>query len=183
MNEASAPFGDHDEAEAVVGKGIGCFQGADAVSRGDIRRRLETLAWDCPLHYDDATAQAHGYREAIAPVTMYLTWALEPYWKPGDPRPHNASAPLMPHLPLVSGIPGSWSSMVEVEVDVEFRATVYPGDRISACSAVTSVVRKRTSIGEGAFITVETTYRKQTGEVAAIDRLTIFRYHPHGTRQ
>jgi hypothetical protein len=40
------------------------------------------------------------------------------------------------------------------------------------------VTRKKTSIGDGAFIVVESTYTKSTGEVVAIDRITLYRYHP-----
>ena len=47
------PSGTWEEAEAQVGEVIGSFAGPDAVSHADIRRRLEVMEWDCPLHYDE----------------------------------------------------------------------------------------------------------------------------------
>src|SRR5262249_50588472 len=52
------------------------FEGADEVTRSDIRRKLEVFAFACPLHYDDTVAQAHGYRTVIAPRAMTPLWSL-----------------------------------------------------------------------------------------------------------
>jgi len=44
-------------------------------TENDIRHKLEVYCFDCPLHWDAAVAQAHGYRTLVAPVA--------------DPRPES----------------------------------------------------------------------------------------------
>src|SRR4051812_17797975 len=61
--------------------------GVDEVSLNEIRHKVETYCFDCPLHYDEKVAQAHGYRTIVAPLAMTGLWAVPPYWIPGDPSP------------------------------------------------------------------------------------------------
>ena len=57
----------------------------DEVTRSDIRRKLEVYCFDCPLHYDESVARAHGYRTIIAPAALTPLWAMPAYWSPGEP--------------------------------------------------------------------------------------------------
>jgi acyl dehydratase len=174
------PSGTWDDAEAQVGKEIGSFEGPDEVNKADIRRRLEVFSWDCPIHVDDEVARAHGYEGIVAPASMHMVWALPSYWAPGEPRHQELQHRFMTTIPMVMNVPGEGSGMVDTECEVEYFEPVYPGDEISATSKILSVVRKKTSIGDGAFVVVESTYKKATGEIVAIDRLTLYRYHPKG---
>src|SRR5207237_4493080 len=88
--------GTWEDAESWVGRELAQYQGADDVTVGDIRRRLEVLAWDCPLHYDEAVARQYGYRTVVSPATMLMTWAMPAYWAPGDPRPTLDDGALVP---------------------------------------------------------------------------------------
>ena len=169
--------GTWEDAESLVGRELGGYQGADEVTVGDIRRRLEVLAWDCPLHYDEAVARQHGYRGVVAPATMLMTWAMPPYWSPGDPRPQLDDAALLPTYPFTQ-IPAPGQFMFATSSETEYHEPVYPGDRITATSVLVDITRKRLSVGDGAFFLIETTYSKQTGEVVGIERLTVFRYSP-----
>jgi acyl dehydratase len=169
-----------DRAETLVGSEIGRFSGADAVSLGDIRRRLEVLAWDCALHYDEAVAQAHGYRTIVAPASMYMTWAMPRYWEPGMPRPASLQHRYMPDLPMVMNLPGEGAGLFDTDFEVRYHQPVYPGDRICGSSRIISITRKRLSVGAGAFIVVESTFTNQNDDVVAVDRVTLFRYEPEG---
>jgi hypothetical protein len=169
------PDGTWEDAESWVGRELAQYEGADDVTVGDIRRRLEVLAWDCPLHYDEGTAREHGYRTVVAPVTMLMTFAMPPYWSPGDPRPTLNDPALLPSYPFTQ-IPAPGEFMFATESETEYLEPVYPGDRISARSVLLSITRKRLSIGDGAFFLIETTYAKHTGEVVGVERLTVFRY-------
>ena len=51
----------------------------------DIRRKLEVYCFDCPLHYDEDVAKAHGYRTLVAPSAMTGLWSMRPLWTPGQP--------------------------------------------------------------------------------------------------
>ena len=169
-----------DEAEAKVGKKIGTFEGPDAVTLSDIRRRLQVLEWDCPLHYDEEVAREHGYAGVVAPAAMHMTVTLPSYWEPGKPRNQDLSHRFMPTLPMVVAAPGEGDGMIDTECEVEYFEPIYPGDKIKATSKITSVTRKKTKVGDGAFIVIESDYTKQTGELVATDRLTLFRYTPEG---
>lgn len=169
--------GTWEDAQSWVGRELTRYEGADEVTAGDIRRRLEVLAWGCPLHYDEAVAKEHGYRTVVAPATMLMTWAMPPYWSPGDPRPQLDDPAYIPGYPFTQ-IPAPGEFMFATESDTEYFEPVHPGDRITATSVLRSITRKRLSVGDGAFFLVETTYTKQTGDVVGIERLTVFRYSP-----
>jgi acyl dehydratase len=169
------PQGTWEDAQSWVGRVLGKLEGADEVTLGDIRRRLEVLAWDCPLHYDEAIAQEHGYRTVVAPSTMLMTWAMPPYWSPGDPRPELKDPAYIPSYPFTR-IPAPGEFMFATSSETEYYEPVYPGDRITATSVLADLTRKRLSVGDGAFFLIETTYTKQTGEVVGVERLTVFRY-------
>jgi hypothetical protein len=163
-------------AQDLVGTVIGRFVGADVVSRADIRRRLQVLALDCPLHYSEEIAKAHGYETVVAPVSMYKSWSFPAYWEVGEPRPDSVEEYIMPRIPSVADVPGVGDYLVVSNVDVQFFTPIYPGDRISGESVLKSVTPKRTSVGDGAFYEVATTYTKATGEVVAMDCMTMYRY-------
>ena len=169
-----------DEVEASVGTEVGAFVGADAVSLADIRRRLEVLAWDCPLHYDEAIARRYGYRTVVAPVSMHLSAAFPAYWSPGEPRPTSETEVLMPRIPLATDVGGTGDRIIDTGFDVQYGEPLYPGDSVSAVSRLAKVTRKRTRIGDGAFVVVETTYTKQSGAEVAVDQLTAFRGRSSG---
>jgi acyl dehydratase len=173
----SLTLGTWDDTFALVGKEIVRLTGPDEVTAADIRRRLEALAWDCPLHYDEAAAQAAGYRTIVAPATMLMTWVMPPYWKPGDSQPALDDPVLVP--PLAGCIiPAPGTAIFATGNSTEYHEPVYPGDRITAVAVLTDVKRKRLSVGDGAFLPVETTYTKQTGEVVGVELMTFFRYIP-----
>jgi len=64
-------IGTWEETEEFVGTSFPTVRGADAVEAGAIRRRLEVLEWDCPLHCDTHGSGSDG--GLIAPATMVGT--------------------------------------------------------------------------------------------------------------
>jgi len=171
--------GTWEQAEALVGQELETIVGADEVTRADIRRKLEVFGFDSPLNTDDEVARAHGYREVPAPTSMLLTWCMPAYWKPGDP-PLSPDDPLLFPPYAVVRVPAPGGKAFATNFETEFHEPVYAGDRITSTTVLVDITRKTTAVGEGAFFTVETTHRKQTAEVAGIDRLTIFRYDSEG---
>jgi len=135
------------------------------VNRADIRRRLEVLAWDCPLHYDEsvagrtATAVSSPRHDADDLGDAAVLVARRSGADAGDP-------PLFPRLGLCR-VPAPGEAGFVTSCETEYFEPVYPGDRITATSVPTEVTRKTLAVGDGAFISVTTTYTKQTGEVVA----------------
>jgi hypothetical protein len=170
-------LGSWEDTEGSLGEVIARLTGPDEVNAADIRRRLEVLAWDCPLHYDDAVARAHGYRGVVAPTTMLMTWVMPPYWSPGDPPPTLEDLPLYPSLGLCR-VPAPGEAGFITSCETEYFEPVYRGDRITATSVPTEVTRKTLSVGDGAFISVTTAYTNQAGVVVGVERIVVFRYTP-----
>jgi acyl dehydratase len=169
-NLAHGPW---EDAEALVGTELMRTEGADDVTRADIRRKLEAIGFDCQVHYDEAVARQHGYRDVVAPVSMTRVFSLPPYWRPGEPR-----IGTQPQIPSIAGagVPGEGDSLIATQVRMDYGEPVHPGDRISSRAVLKSVTRKTTRVGPGAFLVVETTYKNQRGEVVATETVTLLRY-------
>jgi acyl dehydratase len=157
------------------------YEGADEVTRNDIRRKLEVYCFDCPLHYDENVARAHGYRTIIAPGAMTPLWAMPPYWSPGEPSIY------APGLREKNGtvrvdFPTPFSKGFNASAEAEYFEPLYPGDRLRGTSKLTEINPKRTRLGDGVFLTAETRLTKSTGELVSIQRNTGYRYDPTAER-
>lgn len=173
--EPSGPsIGTLDETRGWLGREMP-VESVDEVTRNDIRRKLEVFGFYCPLYYDEAIARAHGYRTIVAPAAMIRLWAMGPYWKPGDPPPYPDEPEKQGTIHAIN-IPAPGSEGVNVGSEWEYFEPLHPGDRISGVWKLSGVAPKRTRLGEGAFLTTESTYRKQTGEVVAVEINTVFRF-------
>lgn len=156
-----------------MGTTLSQIEGVDPVAGGDIRRKLEVLGWDCPLHTDDEYARAYGHPMAVSPATMVRVWAMPSYWRAGQPR---IESELMT-TPLAGAlVPGEGDTLIATGIRTEYLAPVYPGDRISTDAVLRGVTRKQTRVGPGAFLVVENTYSNQHGKAVAIETLTLLRY-------
>lgn len=167
-----------DETRSWIGREI-AFAGVDEVSINDIRRKLEIYCFDCPLHYDEAVARAHGYRTVVAPVTLTPLWSMPAYWSPGEAP---AFGPLLAEKPggVRIEVPNPFVKAVNAASEWEYFEPLYPGDRIHGHWKLTEVKPRETKLGEGAFLTFEMTMFKQTGEPVASNTNTLFRYNPAG---
>jgi hypothetical protein len=70
----------------AVGQDFGggiVYLAADDVEKALVRRYLEPLEFDCPLHYDEEVARQYGYRGIVAPYSGMSTWIADAKWKPG----------------------------------------------------------------------------------------------------
>ncbi|WP_236795513.1 MaoC family dehydratase N-terminal domain-containing protein [Amycolatopsis sp. GM8] len=164
---------DLDEGAEVVG--------ADEIELSAIRRYLEPLEFDCPLHYDDAVARAHGYPGVIAPYSGLATWTTQAIsWLPGDP-PVYVSDGRNDYPPLRSARlkrPGpDTNAGFATDVECEFHRPFVVGDRLRLEGRrLLSVLPKETSVGRGAFYTVEVTVLNQHDAVVATQTSTSYSY-------
>jgi acyl dehydratase len=176
MSTVKDPAEQIAELESYLGR-ENEFDGVDEVTVNEIRHKLEVYCFDCPLHYDAAVAQKHGYRTVVAPVAMTSYWAIPPYWTPGEPPPfapgrreRNGTRRDLAFVPFTRG----FNAASEWEVF----EPLYPGDRLHGTSKLVKVEPKVTRMGNGVFITNETRMTKQTGELVLISRGTAYRYDP-----
>jgi hypothetical protein len=163
-------FGTWAEAEAWIGRDLPPVVGADRVEPSVIRRRMEALEWSCPLHEGEGPA-------VEAPLSMLLTLALPPYWAPGDPPAKINDPAKLPPMPMLS-IPAPGTQITATDCTIEAGEPIRMGDRLIATSRLVSLTRKRLRIGDGAFMTQETTYATEDGRHVGRSLVTIFRFTP-----
>jgi len=110
-------------------------QGADAIEPGGIRRYLESLEFDCALHFDCDAARSAGHTDIIAPYTSVQTFSLPPIWVPGEEAysdPGRDSVPAAKRLPtpFVPGAPPT-SAWFAASLDADYVRPPRIGDRLS----------------------------------------------------
>lgn len=160
--------------ESHIGRAV-AFEAADALERGDIRRKLEEYCSYCPIHYDDAVARAHGYSSVVAPATLAPLLANPGYWHPGDPLFFAPDAPYHGGW-LHMDLPNPYPNTVNATSQWEYHEPLYPGDKLHGEWAVAEIKPRTTRLGEGIFLTYEINLWKQTDELVAVNRNTIFSY-------
>jgi hypothetical protein len=163
-----------DELQSWIGREHR-FVGVDEVSRNDIRRKLEVYCLDCPLHYDDEVARAHGYRGVVAPVVMTPLWAMPAYWNPGDPVAFLPGARENPGG-IRTDVPVVYPRGVNTGSEWEYFEPLYPGDRLEGTWKLIEIKPRETKLGEGVFLIVETAIHKRTGELVAKNVNSNYRY-------
>lgn len=171
-----------EELEEWLGRDLGVeIQGADPVEFSAIRRELEVLEFDCPLHYDDAAARSAGYEGMIAPNHMAFTFTVPPAWAPGDPTVWTSADPNLwkPSGMVSRHVSTPTTASFATDVESEYFAPMYVGDRLTARDArVVKILPKTLRVGTGAFVTIEWKVFNQRDEHVATMRSTSFRYNP-----
>jgi len=154
---------------------------ADDIEKALVRRFIEPLEFDCPLHYDEKVAKEHGYDGIIAPYAGLASWTSSAIWNPGetvwDSAERNAPANRRmaqqgrpyPAPPTNAG----FATDVEYEYFKPFRV----GDRLTVRGRkLIQCLPKETSVGRGAFMITETEVVNQDGELIAKARLGNYSY-------
>ena len=151
------------------------------IEKGLIRRYLEPLEFDCPLHWDEKVAKEHGYPGIIAPYSGVSTWVTTFYvWKPGDePVYENGGRNDRPRTR--SGMfnrPGPDTNAVfATDVEHEYHRPFVVGDRLGVRGQkLLSAAPKQTRVGRGAFITLESDVVNQDGELIATERSSSYHF-------
>jgi acyl dehydratase len=167
-----------DELQGWIGREHP-FVGADEVTLSDIRRKLEVYCFDCPLHYSEEVARAHGYHGVVAPVAMTALWAMPPYWSPGEPvlyKPgvREQAGGIRTDVP----VPAAYQGGVNTATQWEYFAPVYPGDALHGHWRLVEIKPRETRLGMGVFLTVEATIFKRSGELVAKNSNTHYRFAP-----
>lgn len=103
------------------------------------------------------------------PPAMLTTWVTPQNWRP-DRRTGPAAA-------LLVAVPMPGDSMINISSEIEYFVPLRVGDRVSVVEEVESISdEKETRVGPGHFLTMVARYRRQTGEVVAIQRNVILRF-------
>ncbi|WP_390348535.1 hypothetical protein ACFJIS_13300 [Variovorax boronicumulans] len=150
--------------------------GADVIEAGAVRRYVEVLELDCPLH--------HG-PDAVAPSTSLASLTLPPMWAPGQPPVFTSDArnaepersPLKGTRP--EGMPPTTAYMA-TDYEVDYLQPARLGDRLGRRgNRLVRCEPKATKVGRGAFTTWEYDIVNQREEVVARCRFGMYHYLPH----
>ncbi len=157
---------------------------ADEIERSAIRRYLEPLEFDCPLHHDREAAQAQGYADVLVPTSALPTFALGPMWRPGEVFFTSADRNAQPAASVLrwitSPLEPPTTGYFATNFDVDYLLPAVVGDRLLRRGArLLGCLPKETKVGRGAFLTWESEIVNQRREVVARLRTTFYRYNPH----
>jgi hypothetical protein len=157
--------------------------GADPVERGAVRRYLEPLEFDCPLHTDPEAARAVGFPDVTMPYTGVVAWTLPAAWRPGETLFDSDDRDAQPvrtdinNTDLDLGPPTTGFFGTDIEVD--FLRPVVVGERIGRRGKkLLSCTPKETAVGRGAFMTWESDIVSDQGDVVARIRIGTYTYVP-----
>jgi hypothetical protein len=158
--------------------------GADAVEPGAIRRYLEPLEFDCPLHYSAEVAREYGFADVTAPYTAASTFTAAAVWRPGEavftsdarnaqPARVSVKPAFPPGAPPVTGY-------FATDIETEYLRAVVAGERLGRRgNRLVACTPKETKVGRGAFVTFESEIVDQKGLVVSRMRASLFLYNPH----
>jgi acyl dehydratase len=159
-------------------------QSTEDIEKGLIRRYLEPLEFDCPLHYDEKVAREHGHPGIIAPYSGLATWLTTfGVWSPGDEPVYLSGG--RNDVPRYRGAPferpgPDTNSVFATDVEYEYHRPFVVGDRLSVGGRkLLSVLPKQTSVGRGVFMTTESNVINQNGDLIATQRMTAYIYVAH----
>jgi hypothetical protein len=159
--------------------------GADPIERSAVRRYLEPLELDCALHYDPEVARAHGFPEVVAPYTSFLTFTIPPMWEPGQQLFTSDDRDAQPAISPINGdvlrISPEITGFFATDMAIDFLRPPVVGERLCRRGSVLKACEpKWTSVGRGAFLTLEAEIASDAGDVVARMRNTVFAYEPVG---
>ncbi|MGV9867028.1 FAS1-like dehydratase domain-containing protein [Rhodococcus koreensis] len=163
-------------------------RGADRVEASVIRRLCEPLELGSPVYDDPDAARSWGYATAVAPVCGAGTTYVDPgSWHPGEPTQYPVAARSAPPARPLGVETGSNTRKLPVphnsvgiltEVSLDLHDHIYLGDRLSVRSVrLVAVAPKRTSVGDGAFLTFINEIWNERNHVATVKKVQ-FQYQP-----
>jgi acyl dehydratase len=142
-----------EEAKKQIGK-MGEARTLD-IERGAIRRFAEAIGDENPLFNNEREARKSRFGGMIAPPTFCRSLSA-------------AIVDVKLEMPQFRGLDGG--------SEWEYFEPIRPGDRITVQTKIADLRENTGRLGTMVFITTETTYTNQFGQVCAIQRATGIRY-------
>lgn len=187
MTTSSESELDWSETRAFIGRNILLEPktGIEPVEQSTIRRQMEVLEMDCPLHFDEAVAKQQGYDGVFAPPHMVQTFQVSSLWEPGMTSIWTTDDP---HFTVagtgragkVEKVPTAGTAGFVTDLEVEFLKPLYLGDKVTQVSqTLLDVNPRKTRVGDGAFSTYESFYENQRGERVSRQKMTLYSYVPN----
>jgi len=160
----------YGELKAMIGQDQAEMMATDEVCKHMIRHWCEAMEDANPLYTDEEYARNSKYGSIIAPPPMIWSWVIPPLW-PSSGRPELWESIFQ------ACAKGGFDQVIDTDVEMEFYRPLFPGDRVTAVIKMYNVTEeKRTNLGRGHFITVESIYKDQKAELVCVQRVTLLIY-------
>jgi acyl dehydratase len=161
----------YEELRAFIGQEGTPSMAVDEVCKPMIRHWCEAMQDGNPLYTDEEYAKKSKYGSIIAPPTMLLTWTMPPLWPPREQPPH-------PFEQLLARLDkAGFYGIIITHVAQRYYRPLFPGDRVTFTYKVSDVSPvKKTSLGNGHFVTTTFLFKNQKGEIVGTQSLTVLKY-------
>ena len=158
----------------------------DLVEAGAIRRWLDALEFDCPLHTDRDAALAQGFTDIVAPATSLSAFTTGALRQAGQSlftnADRNAQPPVHALRPPLPPMAPQLPAYFATDMEFDYLRPVAVGERLRRRTPqVVACVPKKTKVGRGAFITFEALTESSLGDVVLRSRYSLFCYEPHSS--
>lgn len=161
------------ELRAFIGKPGAQEVARDAVNQPMIRHWCDAMEDANPAYTDAAFAARSVHRQIVAPPAMLNAWTM-----PGlAGRPAGRSDPAGEVYRALDA--AGFSSVVATDSTHEYARYLRLGDLVHGAGEVVEVSdEKQTALGVGHFVTTQTVYTTQSGEVIGRMRFRILKFKP-----
>ncbi len=160
-----------EELKALIGQEESPREAADEVCKPMIRQWCAAMQDANPLYTDEAYAGKSRYSSIIAPPTMLFAWIMPPLWPPSE-RPPDHFEQVLETLDR-AGFHGALAT----NVSQKYSLPLFPGDHITYTYKVSDVSpEKKTSVGNGHFVTTTFVFINQKGETVGTQDFTVLKY-------
>ena len=166
------------EAEKIRARGESApFVARDPVSLPVAHAWLDAIGDENPIYTDEAAAREAGHPGLVVPPAMIRVWTM-----PGLGRTRDADDPLASMLAVLTA--AGYPSIVATDCEQTYHRYVRPGELLTVRSRLGEVTGpKRTSLGEGWFVTTHNTWYSGDEPVAEmVWRVLKFRPAPKPDR-
>ena len=153
---------------------------SDPIDRSEIRRFIQAIMDQDPIHWDDEHVKNTRYGSIVAPPLFVTHWFRTP---PGIPDPlsenfkkdpqfdgllREKNGPELPDIPLKRALNGG--------NEIEFFRYPEVGERISAKGKIVDIFEKEGRSGRLVFIVTETTFKGyENNKIILIARQTLIK--------
>jgi acyl dehydratase len=162
-------FGTYEDALRMVGIRTEPRFAGTAVSASRIQH-FAAMVQDGNPSYWDAEFARRSWGGLVAPPALLMGLVIPPPWLPTE-------APRVASIAIRVPLPGT--TFINASNEVELSLPILAGDRLSLVEEVVSVSpEKTTRLGVGHFIETRDSFRRDDGELVAINRNTLYRFIP-----
>lgn len=168
-----------ERLHALVGQPMGPpSQAPDPVNRPMIRHWVDAFDDRNPVYEDEAFAQRTRFGGLVAPPAMLQTWIMARPKIEGIAERGGSPVEIDPNNPIKVLDAAGYVGTLATNSEFEFRRYLRPGELVSITMEIESISpRKKTSLGQGYFLTWRTLYRVGDEEVG-VQLFRIFKFDP-----